>query len=138
MRAILPDPRHIVVLVLAGVHALVYAEDADAARAFFRDVLDLRSVDAGDGWLIFELPPAELGVHPGPGWGRNVGEHELFLMCQDVERSVEDLKKKGVEFVSPVSDEGYGLVTRFKIPGGGEMGLYEPRHPSPLDPFQGT
>jgi catechol 2,3-dioxygenase-like lactoylglutathione lyase family enzyme len=121
--------------VIAGAHAIVFAEDAEAARAFFRDVLGFRAVDAGEGWLIFALPPAELAFHPGPGWGRAAGDHEVFLMCDDVERTVGELTSKGVEFVAPISDEGYGLMTRFKIPGGGEIGLYEPRHPSPLDAF---
>ena len=121
--------------MLGGTHAIIFAEDAEAARAFFRDVLELPSVDAGDGWLIFGLPPAELAFHPGPGWGHGTGQHELFLMCHDVERTVDELKSKGVEFVSPITDEGYGLVTRFKIPGGGEIGLYQPRHPSPLTEF---
>jgi catechol 2,3-dioxygenase-like lactoylglutathione lyase family enzyme len=121
--------------VIAGAHTLVYAEDAEKARAFFRDVLGFPSVDAGEGWLIFALPPGELGVHPGPGWGRAVGDHELFFMCHDVERTVEELERKGVEFVSPISDEGYGLVTRFKVPGVGEVGLYEPKHASPLAEF---
>jgi hypothetical protein len=92
-------------------------------------------VDAGDGWLIFELPPGELALHPGPGWGQTVGQHELFFMCDQIERTVEELERKGVEFVTPVSDEGFGLMTRFKIPGAGEIGLYEPRHPSPLGGF---
>jgi catechol 2,3-dioxygenase-like lactoylglutathione lyase family enzyme len=122
--------------VIGGVHALIYAEDAEATRAFFRDVLGLRSVDDGDGWLIFALPPAELGVHPGPGWGQESGQHELLLMCHDIERTVEELEGKGVEFVSPVADEGWGLSTRFKLPGGGEMGLYEPKHASPLAEFE--
>jgi catechol 2,3-dioxygenase-like lactoylglutathione lyase family enzyme len=126
--------------VIRGAHAIIYAEDAEATRAFLRDVLELTSVDAGDGWLIFSLPPAELGVHPGPGLleTRAVGHHELFLMCDDIERTVEELTSKGVEFVAPVADEGYGLTTRFRIPGGSEMGLYEPRHASPLSEFQGT
>ena len=105
------------------------------AREFVRDVLGLASVDAGDGWLIFGLPPAELAFHPGSGWGLGVGQHLLFLMCHDVRQTVADLEAKGVEFVAPVTDEGYGLVTRFKVPGAGEMGLYEPRHPSPLEGF---
>ena len=123
--------------MIDAVHALIYAEDADATRAFFRDVLGLRSVDDGEGWLIFALPPAELGIHPGPGWGKETGHHELFLMCHDVERSVDELKSKGVEFVSEIVDEGWGLTTRFKVPGGGEMGLYQPKHTSPLPEFSG-
>ncbi len=122
--------------MIAGAHTIVYSRDADATRAFFRDALGLAGVDAGDGWLIFALPPAELGVHPGPGWGRAVGDHELFFMCDDIAQTVAELEARGVEFVAPVSDEGWGLVTRFLIPGAREAGLYEPRHPSPLAPFQ--
>jgi catechol 2,3-dioxygenase-like lactoylglutathione lyase family enzyme len=123
--------------VIAGAHTLIYAEDAVAARAFFRDLLGFSSVDAGDGWLIFGLPPGELAVHPGPGWGQEVGHHELFFMCQDLEATVAELQEKGVEFTAPVTDEGYGLVTRFRVPGAGEIGLYEPRHESPLAEFSG-
>jgi catechol 2,3-dioxygenase-like lactoylglutathione lyase family enzyme len=121
--------------VIAGAHTIIFADDAEAARAFFRDVLGFKGVDAGEGWLIFALPPGELALHPGPGWGRAVGQHELFLMCHDIERTVGELEEKGVEFVAPVTDEGYGLVTRFRIPGGGEIGLYQPTHPSPLPEF---
>jgi catechol 2,3-dioxygenase-like lactoylglutathione lyase family enzyme len=123
--------------VIAGVHTILFADDAEAARAFFRDVLEMTSVDAGEGWLIFELPPAELACHPGPGWGRDIGQQELFLMCHDVVRTVGELEAKGVEFVTPIEDEGYGLVTRLKVPGAGLLGLYEPRHPSPLTEFSG-
>jgi catechol 2,3-dioxygenase-like lactoylglutathione lyase family enzyme len=121
--------------VIAGTHTILFAEDAEAARAFLRDVLGFAGVDAGEGWLIFALPPAEVAVHPGPGWGRAVGQHELFLMCHDIERTVAELTEKGVEFVAPITDEGYGLMTRLKIPGAGELGLYQPRHPSPLVEF---
>jgi catechol 2,3-dioxygenase-like lactoylglutathione lyase family enzyme len=123
--------------VIAGAHTIIFAEDADAARAFLRDVLGFSSVDAGDGWLIFELPPGELALHPGPGWGKDVGQHELFFMCHDIEATVASLKEKGVEFTAPVTDEGYGLMTRFRVPGAGEIGLYEPRHESPLAEFSG-
>jgi catechol 2,3-dioxygenase-like lactoylglutathione lyase family enzyme len=118
--------------VIAGAHTIVYADDAEAARSFFRDVLGFDAVDAGDGWLIFALPPGELAVHPVDGSPPS-GSHELFFMCRNVERTVEDLTSRGVEFTAPVSDEGWGLLTRFKVPGAGEIGLYEPRHPSPLD-----
>jgi predicted enzyme related to lactoylglutathione lyase len=114
--------------VINGVHALIYAKDADKTRAFFHDVLKLRSVDAGHGWLIFALPPAELGIHPADGKQR----HELYLMCHDVEATVKELKGKGVEFGRPIKDEGFGRVTAIKVPGGGELGLYEPRHPTAL------
>jgi catechol 2,3-dioxygenase-like lactoylglutathione lyase family enzyme len=123
--------------VIAGVHALLYAHDAPAARAFFRDVLGLEALDEGDGWLYFVLPPAELAVHPGPGMiaGREQGRTELFLMCTDIEATRRDLEAKGVEFVAPVTDEGWGRLTRLAVPGFGELGIYEPRHASPLAAF---
>jgi catechol 2,3-dioxygenase-like lactoylglutathione lyase family enzyme len=123
--------------MIAAVHTVLYAHDAEAARAFFRDVLGMDSVDAGDGWLIFALPSAELACHPGAGRiaGREEGRSELFLMCSDVEATRKELEGAGVEFVAPVADQGYGLVTRFRVPGYGELGLYEPRHASPLAEF---
>jgi predicted enzyme related to lactoylglutathione lyase len=114
--------------VITGVHALVFSKDAEAVRAFFRDVLDLPSVDAGGGWLIFALPPAELAAHPA----EQSGGHELYLMCDDITATVEDLKAKGVQFATPVTEQGFGLMTRLKLPGGGELGLYEPRHPTAI------
>ena len=113
--------------MITGVHGIIFSEDAEADRAVFRDVLTLTSVDAGDGWLIFALPPAELAVHPSDGGSR----HELYLMCDDVESTVDELSAKGVEFTGPITDQGWGLLTAIKLPGGGELGLYEPRHPSP-------
>jgi catechol 2,3-dioxygenase-like lactoylglutathione lyase family enzyme len=117
--------------VITGAHVTIFAEDAESARAFFRDVLGFPHVDAGDGWLIFATPPAEIGIHPGAGWGQSEGQHQLFLMCDDIERTVEELKEKGVEFTGPVTDEGFGLMAQLKVPGAGELGLYEPRHPRP-------
>lgn len=114
--------------MITGVHAIIFASQADEVRAFCRDVLGLSSVDAGDGWLIFALPPAELAAHPAEG----EQHHQLYLMCDDVHTTVEELKAKGVEFTRPVSDRGFGLMTALKLPGGGELGLYEPRHPTPL------
>jgi catechol 2,3-dioxygenase-like lactoylglutathione lyase family enzyme len=114
--------------VITGVHAVVFVTDADAARTFFRDVLAFPAVDAGDGWLIFQLPPAELAAHPADTAGR----HELYLMCDDVQATVAELEGKGVVFTAPVTDEGFGLMTSFQIPGGGEVGLYEPKHPTAL------
>src|ERR1700694_2318405 len=102
--------------MISGVHAIIYAKDADRARAFFRDVLELNAVDAGRGWLIFALPPAELAFHPQDG---NEPHHELYLMCDDVHATVEKLKAKGVEFAMEVSDRGWGLLTQLKVPGGG-------------------
>ena len=113
--------------MITDAHAIVYSRDADADRAFFRDVLGFPSVDAGGGWLIFALPPAELAAHPADAGGR----HELYLMCDEIESTVAELQAKGVEFTAPVSDQGFGLLTSIRLPGGGELGLYEPRHPIP-------
>ena len=113
--------------MIGAVHMTVFSRDAEATRAFFRDVLDLESVDAGGGWLIFALPPAELGVHPTDGEPK----HELYLMCDDVDATIETLRGKGVELARPVSDEGFGRVAYLDVPGIGELGLYEPRHPTP-------
>jgi catechol 2,3-dioxygenase-like lactoylglutathione lyase family enzyme len=109
---------------------VIFTPDAERLRAFFREVLGLPSVDAGGGWLIFALPPAELAAHPTD----EEGHHELYLMCDDVHATVAELKDKGVELAQQVSDEGFGLVTSIKLPDGGELGLYEPKHPSPLMP----
>jgi catechol 2,3-dioxygenase-like lactoylglutathione lyase family enzyme len=116
--------------MIIGAHAIVFTRDAEADRAFFRDVLGFDSVDAGGGWLIFRLPPAELAAHPDAAGDREA----LYLMCDDVVATVAELEAKGVEFARPVSDEGFGLLTALRLPGGGELGLYEPRHPSPLLP----
>jgi predicted enzyme related to lactoylglutathione lyase len=113
--------------MITGVHAVVFTKEADGVRAFFRDVLEFSSVDAGQGWLIFRLPPAELAAHPAD----EAGHHELYLMCDDAHATVDELKRKGVEFSRPISDEGFGLMTAIKLPGGGDLGLYEPRHPTP-------
>jgi catechol 2,3-dioxygenase-like lactoylglutathione lyase family enzyme len=116
--------------VITGAHTVIYADDAEAARAFFHEVLELDAVDAGDGWLVFALPPAEVAFHPLNGTPPS-GGHSLFLLCDDVRATVDELTERGVEFTSAISDEGWGLVTRFRVPGAGEIGLYEPRHPRP-------
>ena len=114
--------------MINGVHALIYAEDAEKVRAFFRDVLGFASVDAGQGWLIFALPPAELGIHPAEGESR----YQLYLMYDDVEATVEELKGKGVRIAQPIRDAGWGLVTAIEMPGDGQLGLYQARHPTAL------
>ncbi|WP_241825010.1 VOC family protein [Micromonospora sp. CB01531] len=111
--------------VINGAHVIIYSRDAEADRAFFRDTLGYHHVDAGHGWLIFRLPPAELAVHPTEG----EPAHELFLMCDDVEATMAELTAKGVEFTIPITEERWGLRTALRLPGGGELGLYEPRHP---------
>jgi predicted enzyme related to lactoylglutathione lyase len=116
--------------VINGVHVILYTKDAEADRAFFADVLGFDSVDAGGGWLIFELPPAELAAHPA----ETGGTHELYLMCDDVHATAAELAAKGVEIVRDVTEAGFGLLTAIRLPGGAELGLYEPRHASPLFP----
>jgi hypothetical protein len=112
--------------MLTGAHAIIYSENAEADRAFLRDVLKLSSVDAGGGWLIFALPPAEVAVHPASGNGK----HELYLMCDDVAALVRDMKARGVS-CSAVSDQRWGHLTELTLPGGGKLGVYQPRHERP-------
>jgi len=112
------------------MHSIVYASDAEAARAFFRDVLGLPYVDAHDGWLIFKQPPSELAVHPESS---PTGKHELYLMCDDISKTMAELDAKGAEFTSPVTDAGFGLLTSIRVPGGGEIGLYQPKHRTAYD-----
>jgi len=124
--------------VITAVHTLVYADDAEAARTFFRDVLGWPNVDGGGGWLIFKTGPSELGVHPtsdehgGETWLTNP-HHEISLMCDDIEQTVAELKAKGAEFTRDIRDDGFGLTTTLKIPGAGEMLLYQPKHPPAHD-----
>ena len=119
--------------MLIAAHLIAFAADADAARRFFSDVLELPSVEAGDGWLIFAMPPTELAVHPGSGWGEREGAHRLFLVCDDIESTVAELRERGVEFTDEITREEWGLVTMLKVPGHGEIGLYQPTHASPLE-----
>jgi catechol 2,3-dioxygenase-like lactoylglutathione lyase family enzyme len=110
--------------MITGMHALIYAPDAPAVREFLRDKLGWANVDNGDGWLIFALPPAELGVHPTDG----PGQHELYLLCDDIEATVAELTAKGVEFAGPPVDRRFGMVATMHLPGGGTLSVYEPRH----------
>lgn len=114
--------------MITGMHAIVFSPDAEKVRAFFADVLDLPSVDAGGGWLIFALPPAELAVHPADGGAR----HELYLMCDDINATLAELRGKGVEVSSEASDQGWGLLATIRLPDGSDFPIYQPRHPSPL------
>ena len=114
--------------MINGMHAVVFSPEAEKVRAFFADVLGLSSVDAGEGWLIFALPPAELAVHPADGQTR----HELYLMCDDVHATLADLRARGAEVAQDVSDQGWGLVAAIRLPDGSEFPIYQPRHPSPL------
>ncbi len=114
-------------MAITGAHVLLYTPEADALRAFLRDVIGWEHVDTGDGWLIFALPPAELGVHPSEG----STQHELYLLCDDVEATAAELRAKGVELRGDPEDLGYGIQTTMLLPGGVEVGLYEPRHARP-------
>jgi catechol 2,3-dioxygenase-like lactoylglutathione lyase family enzyme len=113
--------------MIVGAHVIVYSKDAEADRAFLREVLGFPSVDAGHGWLIFALPPAEVAVHPADENGR----HELYFMCEDLKAEMLELGKKGVQ-CSEVHEERWGSITKIRLPGGGEVGLYQPKHPTAL------
>jgi hypothetical protein len=112
--------------MIIGAHSVIYSTNPEADRAFLRDILKLPNVDVGRGWLIFGLPPAEIAVHPSD---RN-DVHELYLMCDDVEAFGREMKKRSIA-VSPVEDKGWGLLTHLTLPGGGKLGVYQPRHPRP-------
>jgi hypothetical protein len=112
--------------MITGAHNIVYSENAEADIAFFRDVLKLSNVDVGNGWLIFALPPAEIAFHPA---GEN-GKQELYLMCDDIQAFVKEMTDQGVA-CSEVRDLRWGLLTSLKLPGGGMIGVYEPRHARP-------
>ena len=109
-----------------GAHTIIGSTDAEADRAFLRDILGLESVDVGGGWLIFALPPAELAVHPGKN-----GRHELYLMCADLDATLTELRRKGVRIGDEIHDEPWGRLATMTLPGGSELSIYQPRHPSP-------
>ena len=121
-------------MAIIGAHALLYTPKAEELRATFRDVFGWRYVDVGDGWLIFGLPPAELGVHPaeGPTYESGV-RHQLTLMCDNLESTIQDLRAKGIIVTGEPRDEGWGITTMLNLPGDVEVMLYEPRHPVAID-----
>ncbi len=112
--------------MIIGAHSIIYSADPDADRAFLRDVLKLTHVDVGHGWLIFGLPPAEVAVHPSD---KN-DVHEFYLMTDDVAETINTMQTEGIS-CSPVQDEGWGLLTRLTLPGGGKLGIYQPKHARP-------
>jgi catechol 2,3-dioxygenase-like lactoylglutathione lyase family enzyme len=114
--------------MIDGAHVILYSNDADADRAFLDEILGSGSVDAGGGWLIFALPPAEVAVHPTDGESR----HELYLMCDDIKGTLADLSAAGVEIVQGPTEAGWGVVATIAMPSGAELSLYEPRHPVAL------
>ncbi len=113
--------------MISGAHVIVYSKKAEADRAFFRDVLGFKSVDAGHGWLIFALPGAEAALHPAT----ENGVHELYFLCDDLKAEMASLAKKGVK-CSAVHEERWGSITKIRLPGGGRIGLYQPKHPTAL------
>lgn len=113
--------------MISGSHIVIYSTDADADRAFLRDVLGFGHVDAGHGWLIFGLPPAEAAIHPAPESGR----HELSFMCEDLKSEMAALTKKGVQF-SAIEEARWGSITKLRLPSGAEVGLYQPKHPTAI------
>jgi catechol 2,3-dioxygenase-like lactoylglutathione lyase family enzyme len=122
-------------MAIIGTHMLFYTAEAEALRALLRDVFRFEHVDAGDGWLIFALPPAELGVHPaeGPTWDSGV-RHQITFMCDDIHATIRELRAKGVIVKDEPEDEGYGITTTLVLPGGLEVMVYEPRHATAIPP----
>jgi predicted enzyme related to lactoylglutathione lyase len=124
--------------MITGIHLLLYSRDPEADRVFFRTVLGFQSVDAGEGWLIFALPPAEMGIHPGDGKfvehhaDHNLSGSVLYLMCDDLHATIESLKSKGAN-TTEIVQAGWGITTTMRLPGGGGLGLYQPRHATAID-----
>jgi catechol 2,3-dioxygenase-like lactoylglutathione lyase family enzyme len=115
-------------MAITGLHAILYSSKDAATRTFFRDVLGLPFVDAGHGWLIFKAPPAEIAVHPAEGDGK----HELYLMCDDIDRTTAELQARGVK-TAPIQEQRWGRLTSITLPDGEHLGLYEPKHPKAID-----
>ncbi len=115
--------------MINGAHVIIYSQDADADRAFIRDVLGFAGVDAGGGWLIFRLPPAEVAVHPTEGQPC----HELYFMCEDLNALLGDLAERDVEVTSGPSDQGWGVLASIRLPSGADLSVYQPRHPVAYD-----
>ncbi len=126
-------------MAITGAHVLLYTSEPDALRVALRDVFGWKHVDAGEGWLIFALPPAELGVHPaeGPTYESGV-RHQFTLMCDDIGSTIKDLRTKGIEVKGEPEDEGFGITVMLNLPGGVEVMLYEPRHAVAIAPAAGT
>ena len=115
--------------MLNGSHIILYSKDAEADRAFIRDVLEFANVDAGNGWLIFKLPPAEIAVHPTD----ESSKYEFYLMCDDIQKTLANLAAQGVTISKPISEQRWGLLTAIRLPSGADLPLYQPRHPTAYD-----
>jgi hypothetical protein len=121
-------------MAIVGTHMLLYTTEPEALRAVFRDVFKFRHVDAGDGWLIFALPPAELGIHPAEGPMFETGmRHSISFMCDDIKATIRDLRAKGITVEGEPQDEGWGITTMLNLPGGAQVMLYEARHPVAIE-----
>ena len=116
-------------MAITGVHTLFYTSEPEKLRAVLRDVFGLKFVDAGEGWLIFGLPPAELGVHPAEGLHGEAGRHMVSFMCDDIQATVKELRSKGIPVIKEPTDEGYGISAIVSLPGGVAVQVYQPRHP---------
>lgn len=115
--------------MIKGVHTMFYSSEPEKLRAFIRDKLGFSFTDVGDGWLIFDLPEADMGCHPAEANdGQRAGTHNISFYCDDIQQTVRELRQRGVEFLDDISDEGFGLVTHFKMPGGVEVQLYQPHY----------
>src|SRR4051794_32126421 len=120
-------------MAIIGAHVLLYTSEPEAVRAILRDVFGFEHVDAGEGWMIFALPPAEVGVHPGEGPTFDGGvRHQLSLMCDDIHATVAELRTKGLDIPHEPVDEGYGIIATVVLPGGLELAVYQPRHPTAI------
>ena len=115
--------------MITGAHVILFTPEAEALRGVFRDSLGWKHVDAGDGWLIFALPPAELGIHPSEG----DTHHRLYFMCDDITQTIDELRAKGIEIRGEPEDQGWGIATTMVLPGGVQVTLYEPRHPTAFE-----
>ena len=115
--------------MINGAHIILYSTDAEADRLFIRDILGFEGIDAGGGWLILKLPPAEIAVHPTDG----PSKHELYLMCDDIGKTLAALTARGVTISHPASDQGWGVLASIKLPSGSELSIYQPRHPTAYD-----
>ena len=120
-------------MAIIGAHMLFYTPEPEALRAVLRDVFKFHHVDAGDGWLIFRMPPSEVGVHPAEGTGQDAVQHQISFMCDDIQATVRELRAKGIPVAGEPEDHGYGLVTHATLPGGVQVQVYEPRHALAID-----